>query len=147
MPTRQATAMLWRTTCWVNSRSRQTARRGSSSGEVYVADVDRNHQRIEVGNAVRTAKIGAPFAGQAYAIGDDIVMNKLGGGKTAGDIDSIVMPAQQQVVTEEKILHPTMGSDRFGEFRPQHAPCLVLFHPRLDLINSDPLAREQERRR
>ena len=74
-------------------------------------------------------------------------MDKLRRRKPAGDVDSVVVPAQQQIIAEKEVLHPAVRRNRVRKFGAENAPCLVLFDPRLDLVDADSLLRQQERRR
>jgi hypothetical protein len=95
-----------------------------------LADIDGHHQRIERWPVIGSAYVGPALRRQLYSVGLDIGEHELRGGETAGDIDVVVVPPQEQILAEEEILNGTVAGDRAREERAQYAPGLDTFAPR-----------------
>jgi hypothetical protein len=107
------------------------------SAEIYLTDVDVDHQHIQDRSTVRTSGIGAPTSRKPYAASFAVLRCQLRGRKATGDVDLVVMSAKQQVVTEKEVLNEAVSLDRPRKVRTQDAPRVWPLLPRLDPFNSD----------
>src|SRR5262245_53804899 len=83
--------------------------------EPDVADVDRHHQHLENRLPLRTARVRAPFRWKPDAVRLHIVKRELRRGKSAGNVHAVVMPAKQEILTEEEVLYERVCLDRTRE--------------------------------
>src|ERR1051325_181338 len=101
--------------------------------ESEVLEVDRDHQQIADGFQVRRAHVGTTLRGKSHPVDRDNVSDILRDGKSAGDIDVIIVSPQDAVLAEVKVLLLAVTGDRVGKLHPQAAPALRTFLPGRDL--------------
>jgi hypothetical protein len=118
----------------------------SSLKEGNVADVDRYHQHIQYRAPIGTARIGAPLARQANAIGLGIFQHKLRGWKAAGDIDAVVVAAELESLIKEEILNLAMRLYRARKIDTQHPPRLLPLLPGRGLLDAEVVHRKSKGR-
>src|SRR5215831_17537458 len=119
----------------------------SRSAEFHLTDVDVDHQHIQDRSTVRASGIGAPTSRKPYAARFSVLRCELRSRKATGDVDLVVMSAQQQVVAEKEILNEAVSLDRPRKVRTQDAPRLSALLPWLGLLNSYVARPKKEGRR
>ena len=103
--------------------------------------------RSRNGFQVRRAHVGTTLRGKSHPVDRDDVSDILRDGKCAGDVDVIIVSAQDEVLAEVKVLLLAVTGDRLGESHPQAAPALRTFLPGRDLRDFEAGHHHEERRR
>ena len=99
---------------------------------------------LKNGTSIRPSSVGAALCRDRYAVGYDVVGNKLCGTKSGCDVYIVVVAPKHQILTEEKVLNEVMRFHVTEEVRPQHAPRFRALAPRLGLPpRARHLAREE----
>ena len=74
-------------------------------GKAHVADIDRDHQRIQCRTVIASAHKCTPSGRQPDAVRLGVIKHQLGCVETAGDVDIVVVTPQQKILAEKEILN------------------------------------------
>lgn len=136
----------WRTGLWYAARV-ASFREALSGRKIQPADVDGYQQAGKVGIEVRTAAVSSQLPGHPDTVTIDIVGNQFGDRDACVAIDVVIVPAQQEISAEEKVVNAGGGVEARRKLSPENPPSVAVLIPRDQFVHFDTVHCQQERRR
>ena len=92
--------------------------------------IERDQEKITNCSQMWATDVCSSLRGKAETIGLDDVVYILRYRYSTGDLQSVIMPAKQEIVAEVKVLFPAVAGDCVRESRAQASPTLSALLPR-----------------
>lgn len=105
--------------------------------EADIAEVDRDHQWLLDWAIIRPALVSASFCRQTQALNLRVVVNELGGCKSARDVNAVVVPTKHEILVEKEVLNVAVRGEIRWKAYAEPAPDLTIFRPGFDLLSFD----------
>src|SRR3984885_16143002 len=95
-----------------------------------MTQIERDQEKITNCSQMWATDVCSSLRGKAETIGLDDVVYILRYRYSTGDLQSVIMPAKQEIVAEVKVLFPAVAGDCVRESRAQASPTLSALLPR-----------------